>query len=861
MDRRSIDLARVAVCGDAEPLFRMSREVAPDITRENTFAVVSRRRARAMARGRTLVIDNYDSYAVILSHLIARVEGAAPVVVKNDDVSVDAVRATLLGGDEGFARVVIGPGPGTPTRASDVGAAVAILRAEGARADVPVFGVCLGHQALATFADGGATEKNPAGAVHGRVCGVRHDGGSALFEGVPSGSANGFVATRYHSLAVTACGAGYRARAWAEDDGTIMALEHERLPRYGVQFHPESVCTTYGDRIYANFLAASEAWWTSKTGEPPSGVSVPRALVDASARLECAPSTSGPSSVLGDPSHLRLRVKTVDASATPSTRITEDIFWRLFGGAAGDSDAVASDCFWLDTADESKGRFSFMGARGGPLWRRALFDLAPAPRDAMTADADGTRRFGAASSRRRAPGVLRVENARGDVTTETLERGFVAWLDDHLRRRTVRAKDAASLPFDFRCGFVGYLGYEMRDECDSLPPATDSPLPDAAFFLCDRYVAFDHLERVVYVVGAHDEDDDEASSVTTEWVASIAASIDEIVAGASAVGASSVDGANETVHAMTSDELMRATDFAWRRDREEYVADIRACQDAIACGETYETCLTNLLHRRRSADSRASPRALYTELRRRNPAPYAAFLSVGTGTRRADTDTDTAAGPSPIVVTCSSPERFLRRDRSGALEAKPIKGTCARVSPLGCDADVAAALALERDVKERAENLMIVDLLRNDLARVCDVGSVDVPALAKIESYASAHQLVSRVTGTPRADVSSADVLRAVFPPGSMTGAPKIRTMDIIEALENAPRMVYSGSIGYFDFDGAFDVNVVIRTATTRGDDQWIGAGGAITVLSDPVKEWEEIELKARAILRAFASVERERSE
>ena len=191
----------------------MSRELAPDATRENAFAVVSRRRARAMARGRTLVIDNYDSYAVILSQLIARVEGAAPVVVRNDDVSVDAVRATLLGGDEGFARVVIGPGPGTPTRASDVGAAVAILRAEGARADVPVFGVCLGHQALATFADGGATEKNPAGAVHGRVCGVRHDGGSVLFEGVPSGSANGFVATRYHSLAVTACGAGYRARA------------------------------------------------------------------------------------------------------------------------------------------------------------------------------------------------------------------------------------------------------------------------------------------------------------------------------------------------------------------------------------------------------------------------------------------------------------------------------------------------------------------------------------------------------------------------------------------------------------------------------------------------------------------------
>jgi len=826
---------------------------SPANARVNTSARVSHRRARVMPRGRTLVIDNYDSYAVILSHLIARVEGAAPVVVKNDDVSVDDIRAALSGGDGGFARVVVGPGPGTPKRASDLGVAVAILRATGACADVPVFGVCLGHQALAAFADGGAVTKNPAGAVHGRVCGVRHDGVSVLFKGVPSGSANGFVATRYHSLAVTACGAGHRACAWAEDDGTIMALEHERLPRYGVQFHPESVCTTHGDAIYANFLSASEAWWTSKTGAPPSGVSVPRALVEASARLESTPSTSDPSpTAVSDSVCLRLRVETVDASATTSTRITEDIFWRLFGGGADDSNAVASDCFWLDTADESKGRFSFMGARGGPLWRRALFDLAPAPRGVLTADADGTRRFAAAASRRRAPGVLRVENARGDVSTETLERGFVAWLDDHLRRRTVRSADAATLPFDFRCGFVGYMGYEMRDECDSLPPARDSPLPDAAFFLCDRYVAFDHLERVVYVVGAHDEDDDEASSTTTEWVASIAASIGEIITDASIADTSSIDAANETVHAMTSDELMRATDFAWRRNREEYITDIRACQDAIACGETYETCLTNVLRRRRSAESRASPRAVYTELRRRNPAPYAAFLSIGAGTR---TDIDTDA---PVVVTCSSPERFLRRDRLGALEAKPIKGTCARVSPLGCDADVAAALALERDVKERAENLMIVDLLRNDLARVCDVGTVDVPALAKIESYESVHQLVSRVTGTPRADVSSMDVLRAVFPPGSMTGAPKIRTMDIIEALEDSPRMVYSGSIGYFDFDGAFDLNVVIRSATTRGDDQWIGAGGAITILSDPEKEWEEIELKARAILRAFASVERD---
>ena len=156
---------------------------------------------------------------------------------------------------------------------------------------------------------------------------------------------------------------------------------------------------------------------------------------------------------------------------------------------------------------------------------------------------------------------------------------------------------------------------------------------------------------------------------TTEWVASIAASIDEIVVDASAAGASSVDGTNETVHAMTSDSC-RATDSRGR-DRGN-TSPTYACQDAIACGETYETCLTNLLHRRRSADSRASPRALYTELRRRNPA-YAAFLSVGTE-RDADTDTDTAADPPPIVVTCSSPERFfvaiVRRARGNRSRAR-----------------------------------------------------------------------------------------------------------------------------------------------------------------------------------------------
>ncbi len=189
-----------------------------------------------------------------------------------------------------------------------------------------------------------------------------------------------------------------------------------------------------------------------------------------------------------------------------------------------------------------------------------------------------------------------------------------------------------------------------------------------------------------------------------------------------------------------------------------------------------------------------------------------------------------------------------------SLEAKPIKGTAARVLPLGSAADAAAAEALRTNAKDRAENLMIVDLLRNDLGRVSEPGSVAVPGLMRVESYETVHQLVSTVTATRRLDVSPARCVRAAFPGGSMTGAPKRRTMDIIDALERGePRGPYSGGLGFFSVSGAFDVNVVIRTCAVRPstDEAWIGAGGAITALSDAADEWDEMKLKASAIVRA----------
>jgi para-aminobenzoate synthetase len=268
--------------------------------------------------------------------------------------------------------------------------------------------------------------------------------------------------------------------------------------------------------------------------------------------------------------------------------------------------------------------------------------------------------------------------------------------------------------------------------------------------------------------------------------------------------------------------------FTLQRGREHYLANIETCKSLLASGESYEICLTNTL-------ALPAPRdafELYRTLRRINPAPYGAYLRMREG-----------------AVLSSSPERFLRIGRDRTIEAKPIKGTAAR----GADpvADALARDGLARSRKDRAEHLMIVDLLRNDLGRVAQIGSVHVPRLADVESYATVHQLVSTIRARLRDDVDVADCLRATFPGGSMTGAPKLRTMEIIDALEGAPRGVYSGARGYFALNGTVDLSIVIRTLVATASGATIGAGGAIVMLSDPEEEYAEMLLKAQPLLEA----------
>jgi para-aminobenzoate synthetase len=375
-----------------------------------------------------------------------------------------------------------------------------------------------------------------------------------------------------------------------------------------------------------------------------------------------------------------------------------------------------------------------------------------------------------------------------------------------LDRALAESVVVASAPFPFAGGFVGYIGYETKGGCaaDTAYPADP---PDAAFIYLRRFLAFDHDTRQAY-----------AAAVTTPgnraeaqaWCAATARAVAAVAPAPPPVRRGSVSG------------------FERGLDPVDYRRRFDLVQHHLRAGDSYEVNLTYQVTFRCTADHLA----LYRHLRRANPAPYAAFLRF-----------------PEVTVLSSSPERFLRIDSAGRVQAEPIKGTAARHADARLDRHARHALA--HDEKTFSENLMVTDLLRNDLGRVCQLGSVTVPDLMKIESYATVHQMVSTVTGLLDPAVSPVECVKAAFPPGSMTGAPKRRTMQIIDSAERGARGVYSGVLGYFSLSGTADFSVVIRTIVARGDAMSIGTGGGVVVLSDADDEYAESQLKIAALQRA----------
>ncbi|MBK8165182.1 MAG: aminodeoxychorismate synthase component I [bacterium] len=270
-------------------------------------------------------------------------------------------------------------------------------------------------------------------------------------------------------------------------------------------------------------------------------------------------------------------------------------------------------------------------------------------------------------------------------------------------------------------------------------------------------------------------------------------------------------------------------------DEPAYRNCVDRCREHILQGDAFEICLTRQL----SAATAVDPWELYTALRRLNPAPFAAFLRL-----------DGVPGLGHVAVAGASPERFLRCTADGHLESRPIKGTRPRGATPAADAALRADLAAA--AKDNAENTMIVDLVRSDLGRVARIGSVDVPELRVVESYATVHQLVSTVTARLKPGCDALDAVRACFPGGSMTGAPKLEAMAIIEELEPEPRGIYAGALGWLGWDGALDLSIVIRTFVCSEGRVSFGTGGAVTADSDAHAEYRESLDKARALVAAL---------
>ncbi|MFC4160763.1 aminodeoxychorismate synthase component I [Chitinimonas lacunae] len=699
-----------------------------------------------------LMIDNYDSFTYNLYQLLGEVNGQAPTVVCNDH-PLSAIDLSC------FDAVVISPGPGHPARAADFGISAQVIREAG----LPVLGVCLGHQGICHLF-GGEVAHAPE-PRHGRISAIHHHG-QDLFANLPSP----FEVVRYHSLVATRLPDMLEAIAWS-DDGLIMGLRHRSAPIWGVQFHPESICSQHGRTLLANFRDLALAYRGAQaaslnihsfyprnatTGKAPE----PVIEQDSKSELPLSPS---------------LVVERLDFLPDP-----EAAYLALYAGADWS--------FWLDSSELRPGlsRFSIMGDASGPLAERLSYRVST--------------------------GELTVERADG---VERLQTGCFDYLAARLRGP--RPQIPAGLPFEFDLGFVGYLGYELKAETGATA-GHQSETPDAALLFVDRALVFDLAARQTYLLAL-------AGADSEGWIDATKAQLADLPVAATEPAA--------------SPRLTGATDLAcqWRHDRTAYLQRIDQCLAQIRDGESYEICLTNTA----TLPGRPDPLATYLRLRRISPVPFGALLRLGEWS-----------------VLSASPERFLQVSRAGEAMSKPIKGTRRR----GVDAAEDAALVdeLRHSEKERAENLMIVDLVRNDLNRVCEIGSVQVPVLFGIESYAPVHQMVSTISGRLRPDQSAIDCVRACFPGGSMTGAPKLRTLEIIDRLEAGPRGVYSGALGWFGLGGALDLSIVIRTLVIGPQQASFGVGGAITALSDPAEEFEETLIKARALLAALAQGQRQGS-
>nr|WP_244962713.1 aminodeoxychorismate synthase component I [Cryobacterium roopkundense] len=407
-------------------------------------------------------------------------------------------------------------------------------------------------------------------------------------------------------------------------------------------------------------------------------------------------------------------------------------------------------------------------------------------------------------------GTVRVVTPGGAAGDVTLRQTVFEFLRSELPELRPTAGDEPDDDFDaaFRLGWVGWLGYELGAETVGTSVHA-SGHPDAALLEIDRAIMFDHGTRTVSLLARARPG---LACTITDWAAEVELGL------------------------LTAPDRPRAgpvssAPSSWRHSPERYAELIAECLLAIRAGDAYQVCLTNEI----CVNVDVDPVEAYLRLREGSPSHHGGLLRFG-----------------DRALLSASPEQFLQVTPTGRIRTKPIKGTRPRSADVARDRELVGEL--QGSDKERAENLMIVDLMRNDLGRVAELGSVSVSSLLAVESYPHVHQLVSTIEARLAIGVTGVDAVAACFPAGSMTGAPKHSAMGLIDRLEGGPRGLYAGAFGYFGLDGAVDLAIVIRSIVLGPGGATIGTGGGITALSDPEEEIEETRIKAAALLVALGA-------
>lgn len=475
-------------------------------------------------------------------------------------------------------------------------------------------------------------------------------------------------------------------------------------------------------------------------------------------------------------------------------------FWR-YGEAFEGSEHV----FLLDSAKSTDqlGQFSFIGAE--PF---LLFSAKRSHQSAQTASAIQEIMF---------------KNPEGNILPEPIEKNYsgnpIEALSRLLQSYALPQSHFQSSPIPFKGGAVGYFAYEAGYFIETLPDLgmDDLMLPDIYFGFYDVVLCHDHQQQKTFLSvtgrGSSEASAQQALQLKEEVLAQM----------------SRFEASLPPVLPLLDQHELPEVAFRSHFGQAEYAEMIETCLAHIGRGDVYEICLTHRLE----ADYEGDGWQLYQNLRHINPAPFACYMRF-----------------PGVEIICSSPERFLKLDENRVAESRPIKGTRPRGSTP--EEDQSLRDDLGNSEKDRAENVMIVDLIRNDLGRVCEVGSVHVPDLFVVEQYATVFQLVSTIRGTLKAELDALDLVKATFPGGSMTGAPKIEAMKIIDRLESVKRGIYSGAIGYLSFDGKMDLNIAIRSIVLQNETCYFNVGGAVVADSDPAAEYQETLDKAVALKKAI---------